>query len=1054
MALINSTNIYSNSRYIVDNVTQGSPYTTIQSAIDAAVADGGNATVYVRQGTYTEDLTLYSTVSVAGQAASLAIINGTHTPPAAGRFHFQDVGLKSATHIFSSAVAGTATLNCFQCKFSLTSGYVFNLTNWTGKLVIRNCTDASTDNGILYNTASAPATILYSVIGKGTGQTMTANGNIKMFANECDCPILLDGAGVSIFDGACTFTGVLATADTHDLTLGQARFATGALQSITHNSTTTLVMENVIVNNSNADAIGGTGTLQLMGVSFPDSDSLAATLSTDLVGVLRTAEVWADNITRMEGSGFYSWAAAGPYFDDTVLGDFELLIGGTGYIKGRRVTWSGSQTVSSLTAGNTYLIYIDEDGIIGKTTSFTQATFQDYIVLFECMRDSTTGTNNQVTVKENHPYNFSTAVSYWAHEAIGILIENHAGGANITLNGTQKIQINGADDLSDHGLYTDIPDSAGVGVVFKQYFTDGSGKWALYTESDTFNGQWNSAGTATAISNNKYTVSRLYVSKDSLNSATPSYFSVLGDAEYNNIAAAQTAISDGNVPSASGELTKLELAQLGFVIFSEASTSIVDVIIAKQTIGSSTSTSGINTASLVLTDVTNFDGILSAADTNVQAALETIDEVGKSPSFTGTVTAGTGFVATTGDMTVTAGNVALPTTSSTAGQIQINSTRFAHAYGTNNTFLGSGAGNTSLTGVDNTGIGNDSLKSLTSGYNNTAVGNDSLSAATTGYYNLAFGETALSVLTDGNNNTAFGVSSGLGITSAAFNCIFGRLSLYQVTTGSRNTIFGDVSGGNLTGTDSDNIMIGSRGTAGDNHKIIIGTQGSGDAEQNSCYIAGIHNVTPSGATETVIIDSNGQLGSTATFSGFVWNESTGTTQALAVDNGYITNNAAQVVCTLPDTAALGSVIRICGKGAGGWRISQNAGETIIWDETDSTTTGTGGYLASTDDYDAIELLCTVVNVDWTVISSKGNITIVQEQIMATKNSIGNKSQDLTLDPGASGDSFVQFDINGTGKFRVGVDDNAADSEPGGGCPQRRYRADLAGGRDRYSPASG
>lgn len=42
--------------------------------------------------------------------------------------------------------------------------------------------------------------------------------------------------------------------------------------------------------------------------------------------------------------------------------------------------------------------------------------------------------------------------------------------------------------------------------------------------------------------------------------------------------------------------------------------------------------------------------------------------------------------------------------------------------------------------------------------------------------------------------------------------------------------------------------------------------------------------------------------------------------------------------------------------------------------------------------------------------------------MATKNSINNNSGDLTIDPGASGDSFIQFDINGTGEFRIGVDD--------------------------------
>lgn len=47
--------------------------------------------------------------------------------------------------------------------------------------------------------------------------------------------------------------------------------------------------------------------------------------------------------------------------------------------------------------------------------------------------------------------------------------------------------------------------------------------------------------------------------------------------------------------------------------------------------------------------------------------------------------------------------------------------------------------------------------------------------------------------------------------------------------------------------------------------------------------------------------------------------------------------------------------------------------------------------------------------------------------MAKINAINNKTQDLTIDPGASGDSYVQFDINGTGEFRIGVDDDAADA---------------------------
>ena len=47
--------------------------------------------------------------------------------------------------------------------------------------------------------------------------------------------------------------------------------------------------------------------------------------------------------------------------------------------------------------------------------------------------------------------------------------------------------------------------------------------------------------------------------------------------------------------------------------------------------------------------------------------------------------------------------------------------------------------------------------------------------------------------------------------------------------------------------------------------------------------------------------------------------------------------------------------------------------------------------------------------------------------MAQNNAIGNKSSQLTIDPGASGDSYVQFDINTTNEWRLGVDDDASDA---------------------------
>ncbi len=109
--------------------------------------------------------------------------------------------------------------------------------------------------------------------------------------------------------------------------------------------------------------------------------------------------------------------------------------------------------------------------------------------------------------------------------------------------------------------------------------------------------------------------------------------------------------------------------------------------------------------------------------------------------------------------------------------------------------------------------------------------------------------------------------------------------------------------------------------------------------------------------------------------GLSWSEVTGTSQAGAVNTGYILNNAGLVTLTLPTTAALGSVIKVAGKGAGGWKIAQNASEVIHFGDT-NTTTGTGGSLESTNRYDSVELLCTVADTEWTVISSVGNITVV------------------------------------------------------------------------------
>lgn len=132
-------------------------------------------------------------------------------------------------------------------------------------------------------------------------------------------------------------------------------------------------------------------------------------------------------------------------------------------------------------------------------------------------------------------------------------------------------------------------------------------------------------------------------------------------------------------------------------------------------------------------------------------------------------------------------------------------------------------------------------------------------------------------------------------------------------------------------------------------------------------IAGGTGITTSASGSTVTIDASGMA--------VTWNEETGTSANMAVGNGYIANNAGLVTLTLPSTASIGDSVQVVGKGAGLFRIAQNAGQTIHYIAS-NTTTGVGGSLTAVEQYAAIELVCITANTDWAVLDSAGNFTVV------------------------------------------------------------------------------
>jgi hypothetical protein len=719
--------------------------------------------------------------------------------------------------------------------------------------------------------------------------------------------------------------------------------------------------------NSSITITPGVGSISLTGTQSTTAQLGSVTLATSAETLIATdaskvitPATLNSMLSQSDFTGFVSWSGAGPYFDDTTLGTFQLLRGGTGFIKSKQVTWV-AQNITGLTAGNTYYIYIDSTGTIGKSSSRTDALYINNIVLFECLRDSTPVTNNQVTVKENHPYDYPTATSNYEHDNIGTLIENNAGGANITLNGTQKIQINGADVLSDHGLETVIPNSGGVGVTWIKMYTDGAGKWSRQNSSDTFSGFYNNAGTPTALGATKFAVYTLYVSKDTLTSSTPTYFAVLDTSQYNNLTGANTAISNGTTAKASNELSSLEICQLGYIVFGQAANAIVQVTIAKSTLRASISTSGTNVASLVNTNTAAFDGWLSAANTTVQSSLDTLDDVLKG--------------GTAGQLVVSSGGVAMPVyttatypTTTGAGEMLLSNS--ANAVISSASMTGNFTFTSATAAVDRT--------VTISNTDNSAVASQAHLQVTVGG-STSTGDPYENFLVTGAGTYSIGIDNSVAgdpfkITASATPSA--GSDLFTMTSTGVITLANDLDvsegGTGVSTLTSHGILLGNgasdiQATAEpSNGQLLVGK--TGDFPQLAALTPGMGIAITNGA---------GSITVSAWGGGVSWTVETVNLNFVA-NKGIIANKAGLLTVTLPATASIGDILEITGiNTAVGWRIAQNANQRIHLGAS-SSTVGAGGYIEATAIRDSVKLVCVVAgaSTEYNAISVIGNITVV------------------------------------------------------------------------------
>ena len=267
-------------------------YQTIQSAITAAVA-AGSGSVYVQPGTYTENLTLANGINVIGTIEGNTTIVGVHVPPATGSFYFQNVTLSSATHIFSSAVAGSAALTVELCLINVTNGYLYNLANWTGTLASFNCGSIGTNDGFINNTGGSSVICNSTDLGIGSANACVISGAVNFRDVELRPPVTFQGSA-EIDVSSTIFLGTVTTAGSVTTFLATSVFQpNGATSAISHGSTGIMRLGQSIINSSNANSIdgAGAGVLHIEDVAFENNTVIAGTLTLGTTSVLKATNI-------------------------------------------------------------------------------------------------------------------------------------------------------------------------------------------------------------------------------------------------------------------------------------------------------------------------------------------------------------------------------------------------------------------------------------------------------------------------------------------------------------------------------------------------------------------------------------------------------------------------------------------------------------------------------------------------------------------------------------------------------------------------------------------
>lgn len=402
MTVVTSDNRYGTAQLIVaPTLAQGANYTTIASALAAAVS---GQTIFIRPGTYTENITLVAGVDLAAYGGDgltgIVTISGNVTASYNGIVSITGIRLiTNNAACLTVSGSSTSTLYLIGCTITGSNATAMSINAANFAINVNNSICNTLSNNLLFAiTTIAGIAFRSSQVSAGSGANTIAAGAVNIF----NCTIgtfsitTSTTGGVNCYNSFWDNSGAnlicLTFAGTGTGNVFNSSLFAGSASIATIGSGCAMHFNTCALSSSNTNVLTGAGTLNYGGLTYDSSSSTINTTTRNFLIESPRVESWTPTVVGSTGAGTAtytvqvgSYTRIGPlvYLTfaltwNTGTGTGNLMIGG---LPVNIVATAGLRTIGTLTLGSslappaaTVTVYSTAAGDANQTQLFCQVS--------------------------------------------------------------------------------------------------------------------------------------------------------------------------------------------------------------------------------------------------------------------------------------------------------------------------------------------------------------------------------------------------------------------------------------------------------------------------------------------------------------------------------------------------------------------------------------------------------------------------------------------------------------------------------------------------------